>query len=351
MSLKIKNLVNPNFIFKETFVCLENDLFEINNSFDIYSLQFDKTKIFLCGSNHHNRSIIDIFEFIGGKFQKKLSLKNHKEFVIASKYFLNKKTKKEYLVSCDSGSRSNIAIIWNILDENNYEEILQIKNIDSILYPFSLLFNYNNDTDNKCYYIHPSSHTDSEIIKEDSTIFKNIRFTKGKILHYLIWENNKDNKNYVIQCNKDYIYIYNIFDTKINFLRIECDDIIGNNHSAFVIYNKNNTDILGIINEKGRIVFYDLLNDKIISVVKINENNLVNSCQFNDKYFIFLSKNGSFLVFDYDQQKIINKIKSNRLSKVKTIKIFSHDIYGKYLLMGGFMTGILIYKNIETFFL
>ena len=66
-------------------------------------------------------------------------------------------------------------------------------------------------------------------------------------------------------------------------------------------------------------------------------------CEFNKKYLIFLSKNGFFMLFDYKNKIIINKTGSNQLNKVKTIKMINWD----YIIMGGFMTGLLLYKNIK----
>ena len=335
--------LNPNFRYKYTFNEIENDIFEINNAFDIYFLQKDINKIYLSGSDEFKRENLDIYEFKNEKFKKKLSLNKHKEFVSCCKYFLNKKSKQEYLVSIDVGSQSSNTIIWKILDENNYQDFLIINNKDNIRYPFTLIFN--NQTKDKLYFIHTCSYVESEIYMENKKIFKKINFTEGKILYYDIWENNIKNKNYIIQCNKNYIYIYDIFEKQISFIKIKNNKLEGNNYSCNIIYNKNNTDILCIINEKGNIVFYDLFKNLITSIIKINDNNLVNSCQFNEKYLIVLSKTGFFVTLDIDNKNIINKICSNELNNIKTIKIFNHYIYGKYILLGGFMKGIKIYKN------
>ena len=214
-------------------------------------------------------------------------------------------------------------------------------------FPFSLVFNYNNKNNNQLFFIHPSSQVDSEVISEDNKIFKKIFFTEGQIFQYIIWENNKDNKNYIIQSNIDNVYIYDIFNKKSNYVRIISEEIYGKNFSIDIIYNKNNTDILCIVNEMGNIVFYDLITNKISFIIKTYYKGLVNICQFNKNYLIFLNKNGFFIIFDYHQRKIINKNNSANLSKVKNIKIINHENLGKYILIGGFMTGLLLYKNAD----
>ena len=42
---------NPNFIYKKSFDIIEQDIFEINNAFDIYNLLEDKNITYLCGSH------------------------------------------------------------------------------------------------------------------------------------------------------------------------------------------------------------------------------------------------------------------------------------------------------------
>ena len=336
---------NPHFIYQKTFDIIENDIFEINNAFDIYSLYKDKTKIYLCGSNEFNREILEIFEFKGNFFKKKISLKNHKEFITNCKYYSNRKIFKEYLVSTDSGTKSSNTIIWHILDENNYLEILNIKNNDNIRYPSSLIFNYKNKIDNQLFFIHSKTQVDSEIISEKNKLFKEIHFTEGKIFQYIIWENKKDEKNYIVQCNTDYIYIYDIFTKKIDYNRIDAEEISGKNFSVYIMYNNNNTDILCTVNEKGHVVFFDLFTKNIYLVLNINDTALLNICEFDKNFLIFLSKNGFFYIFDFNNKKIINKTRLNTIPKVKTIKLINHEYFGKYLLIGGFMTGLLLYKN------
>ena len=338
---------NPHFIYKKTFDIIENALFEIQNAFDIYSLYKDKNKIYLCGPNGFKGDKLDIFEFKGDSFKKKISLQNHKESITNCKYFINKEIIKEYLVSTDCGASSSNTIIFEILDEDNYKEILNIKNVDRIRYPFSLIFNYKNKSDNQLFFIHATSQVDSEIISEKNEIFKEIRFTQGKIFQYIVWENKIDYINYIIQCNTDYIYIYDIFNTNMNFIKIDNQEISGKNFSVHILYN-NNSDILCIVNEKGNVILYDLLEKKISFVIMIKDIGIINICEFDKNFLIILSKNGCFYIFDYNNKKIIQKNCVKNLSKVKTIKLINSDLVGKYLLIGGFMTGLLLYKNKES---
>ena len=224
---------NPNFRYKSTFNIIEQDIFEINNAFDVYNLLNDKNIIYLCGPHELRREIILIFEFDFKKenFKEILALKKHKEFITGCKYFLNKKNKTEYLVSNDNGKDSSTTIIWRILSKNNYQPIFSINNEDSIRYPFTLIFN-----SDIVYLIHPTKEYKSELISIDKKILKEINFTKGKILQYLIYE--KSENNLVIQSNKDRIYIYDVFNNKNEYKKIKDESIQGNNFSISVNIKK-----------------------------------------------------------------------------------------------------------------
>jgi len=339
----LKNNDNPFFVKEKTIKIIQIGILEMNNTFDIYSLQKNKNIIYLCGANLNSEKNLEIFEFKDKEFHKRLLLKMHKEPIRCCKYFLNQKNKKEYLVSVDTGENLSTTIICSILDENNYQMILNLNNYDTVIYPFTLIFNENNNL----FYMHPYSFSDTEIVSETKEIYKNIESIEGQILHYIIWENFEKNKNLVIQCSKNYVYIYDIFTPVFNFIIIEDNKLKGYNYSCIILYNKDNTDILCILNEQGNIIFYDLFQNKITFIVSIKDDHLVQICQFNEKYLIVLSKNGFFSVLDYDNKKMISKIVSKEMHKCQTMKLLNHHIYGKYILVGGFMRGIKIYKNIS----
>ena len=341
----LKKNENPFFVKEKTIYIIENGLHEKSNAFDIYSLQKNKNIIYLCGPSGNCRENLVIYEFKDKEFYKKLSLKTHKNSLEFCKYFFNKNNKKEYLVSIDKGNLKELpnTIIHSILDENNYQMILNLNNHSIIIYPFTLIFENKN-----LFYIYPYSDTSSLVASKKKKIYKKIDLTGEGILYYYIWENTKKNKNLVIQCNKSSVYIYDVFAKDFSYTKIKDDKLKGNNFCCIILYNKDNTDILCILNEQGNIIFYDLFKDKITSIVNIKDNKLVQICQFNEKYLIALSFNGFYTVFDYENKKMICKIGSKEICDCKTMKILSHNIYGKYLLIGGFMKGVIIYKNISA---
>lgn len=85
---------NPNMIYQKTINFLHNNILEINNAFDVYSLLANKNKYYLIGSSNHNRTNLDIYLF-EKDFKKILSLKKHEEFIKNCKYYANVYSKKE----------------------------------------------------------------------------------------------------------------------------------------------------------------------------------------------------------------------------------------------------------------
>ena len=118
-----------------------------------------------------------IYEFKDKEFNKKLSIDLHKEPIVSCKYFLNRRNKKEYLVSIDDGKVLSTTIICSILDENNYQMILSLNNYNTIRYSFSLIF----DENSNLFYVHACSYVDSEVVSETKEIYKKINLTEGKI--------------------------------------------------------------------------------------------------------------------------------------------------------------------------
>ena len=336
---------NPNFKYKEKLELINDDLFEINNAFDVYTLLNDESKVYLAGTDNYNLFTLDIFIF-NITFQKILNIKYHKGRISSCSYFRN--NKKEYLISANIDQRP-VIIIWSILSEKNYSNIFEINNITNKLFilPYTMLF----IDDDKSYFIYPTTLVVSCLSSiEQKKKIKSIKSTNGRILFYIIWENCKDGIKYIIQCSENYIYIYNPFDVKNeHYAEINDNYCKGSNYSACIIYNKNNTDLLCISNEEHKVIFYDLFMKKINKIINTNENKLRNISKINDRYLVVLSKGGCLILIDSDCKKIICKYKDKNLGEIKTFKKFKDKNNVEYFLISGFMTGISVYINQYNF--
>ena len=80
-------------------------------------------------------------------------------------------------------------------------------------------------------------------------------------------------------------------------------------------------------------------------VISIQNKSLKQICCLNDNYLIVLSQKGYFYIIDYNNKRIITKVNSIDNAPIKIIKILNHKEYGQYILLGGFMCGIQIWKN------
>ena len=338
---------NPNFIYQKTISDLiHNDQYDIDNAFDIYSLLENENNIYLAGSNDSNPSQLSIYLF-EKVFIHKFTLNGHSDYISSCKYFCNLNNKKEYLISSSySISESKEIIIWSILKDNNYKNIFKIKSKVEIHERIKfLLITNNNNEDFLIYSLSELNEWKSYLLKlKDKSIIKKIK-SNDAILNFINWTNKKDKQNYIIQCNENSIIIFCPFLEKCKYNIIKNSDLKGENKSACIVYNKNETDILCISNENGNIIFYDLFKKSIISVIKVKDNKLRQICAYNEKYLIVISQTGFILIIDYNLKKIINKISSKKLKEIKTIKMIKHRIFGEFLLLSGFVMDLIIFKN------
>ena len=339
------NYSNPNFKYIEKTELITNDIFEINNPFDVYTLLNNECEIYLAGPNEFNPSILDIFVF-NNSFKKILNLKSHKEHISSCHYFRN--NNKEYLISANIAQKPLI-IIWNILSEKNYSFIFKFENISNsiLILPYIMLFL----DDNNSFIIYPKTKVINCLFSlEQNKNVKNIKNTNRQILFYIIWENYKNGIKFIIQCNENYINIYDPFDEQNKYYaEINDSSCKGYNFSACIVYNRNNTDLLCISNEEHKVIFYDLFMKKINIIINTNANKLCNISQINDKYLIVISKEGCLIVIDVDYKKIICIYKHKKLERIATFKKFKYKNNLEYFLISGFMTGILTYTNQTSF--
>jgi len=73
----LKNNENPFFVKQKTVNIIHIGILEMNNTFDIYSLQKNKNIIYLCDSNLLDENNLLIYEFKDEEFHKRLLLKMH----------------------------------------------------------------------------------------------------------------------------------------------------------------------------------------------------------------------------------------------------------------------------------
>lgn len=81
---------------------------------------------------------------------------------------------------------------------------------------------------------------------------------------------NSEHKNLIIDCCQDYIVIYNPFNEEI-YAKIENEKTLGDNRHACIIYNKDNTDILSVVNfTKYNQDIYIFSENKLLGIMKMD---------------------------------------------------------------------------------
>ena len=95
------------------------------------------------------------------------------------------------------------------------------------------------------------------------------------------------------------------------YAKIQCSETSGDNHSACITYDKDETDYLYISNSYGNIISYDLKKKKIKSIIYLG----------SDLYYIISWDLNSLIVTQYDSEylgivfldKSKNKVINNKI--------------------------------------
>ena len=288
----------------------------VNDLFEVYHLYNDKKTVYVAmkKKGYNDISFIDIIKIISlYDYKNIISLKGHQKRINFIKYFLNPYNKKEYLIS---GDREERVRVWEIKDENNYISSIYIKTnygrliLQQSIYNCILYF-----TEYKSY-IYTTTVTDkcSRLYDlEDGALLREISITSNNYTFYLIRY-----KDYIVDVCRDYVIIYALFNEEI-YDKIQLKETEGDNRSACIIYNKNNTDYLYISNSQGYIIPYDLKKKKVGEIISLNKD-LYHIIPWNLDKLIVAQYNTQFLGIvnldnsdkKYKDPKNKNQIKCNK---------------------------------------
>ena len=241
----------------------------VNDHFAVYNLVKDKNKsVYVAIKNkmkNSENSFINIIK-IESPTQYNIikRLYGHKERINFVKYFLDPYTDNEYLLSAD---REEVVIVWKIFDENNYKRFCYIKTFYGRLIMNQSIYNCLIFFTERKNYIYTTTVTKnfSRLYElEDGSFLRDVSITLYNYTLYLI-----KYKEYIIDVCRDYVVIYNPFNEEI-YDKIEKEETKGENRSACITYNKNNTDYLNISNQYGFIIIYDINKKDIFKTIKTN---------------------------------------------------------------------------------
>ena len=309
----------------------------VNSIFEVFTSSQDEQKYLISknGKTHN----IDIIALNNNEIIKELSYENNASTITMVRYFLNYKGKREYLVTADINKN---VIIWDI--NNDYKKlfIINTEYIDANIYSCYLFFDVfeNNYIFTSCglnrYEKNESSYTKMYSLK-DGKFIKNIIDSNDNNTYYLlIWNNESDKINYLIELCEKKIVITNFIKNELYANLYDSELKILKYYSGFIYAKENKKNYLCCSTSNGCIVIWDLINKSLISNVKISKTELYNIIQWNQKYILISGGPTKLIkIFDLEKYEEIGNIKTNHHSNVNCIKKINHPKFGEALLSSG----------------
>ena len=268
-----------------------------------------------------------------------IEVKNaHEDDIIGFNHFLDKKNKKDLVMSI---STLNVLKIW---DAKNWECILHLSKINKNGLLSSACFLKNNNQE--CLIVTSNSNytvgTEKiKIFNLKGEIIKKIKNSNEDTLYIDTYYEKEQSKTYIIVCIKNYIKSYDYDDNKLYQKYSEKKD--GHHYSAFVIKTDGIVKLIESCIIDGCIRIWNFHHGNIL--FKINTNMKVCSlCLWNYKYLISGSLDGKLLIIDLLNQIIIKTIDAHK-NWINCIRKFKNNNFGEFLITQGFDDQIQIWDN------
>ena len=207
------------------------------------------------------------------------------------RYFFNYNGKNEFLISADIDKK---VIIWDINNNYNILHTIQTEYIDNLIYSCYLFFDNfdNNFIFTSCglnrYKANDSSYTKMYSFKTGN-FEKNIKNSNENNTYYLLmWCNESDKTNYLIECCEEKIVITNYILNELYARFLPLGFKVLKYYSAFIFHSENKfgKDLLCCSTSNGCIVIWNLIDKQLFYYGKISKVELYNIIPWNKKYII-----------------------------------------------------------------
>ena len=338
---------NPNIKLKHSLEFSGNKDLK-NNIFEIY-ISFQNNIIYIIIPDNDTNNL-NVFFLNKNELHIHKALKAHKYEVTILNYYLTNK-KEEYLLSTDS--IENI-IVWDIKNDFNILKKIETK------YEYKMYSNLMIYISNENYIITSCSlneNEDNNINVSDSYSrmysLTNDNFTKsipGTNLNHtyyiLLWYNSIDKNNYIIECCKGKIFIYNISKNELYIEFKNHYNRKANFYEGF-IYSKNNDEYLLSGTDNGMIFIWNLNAKLLFNVLFLNQRKyqIYHINKWNNKYFyIYEFSQNSIIFIDFGKLKIITCYKFNPNKSIENIKLINLNSFGKSLFISNEENNIEIWS-------
>ena len=355
--------ISPNFKFKEKINKTLECSYGICNTFDTFLSPKDHQS-YIIFSNKIELSVnIYIYSFSKKEIYKRLSPSVHLKELRLLKYFTNKSKKREFIISSDC---DGILCIWNA-QNNNFVLRHKITSYQNDIYSCLLIFkndvNFNIPDDLLVFGCESISEEEVYATKVYSlnkgNFLKNILFTnKERIRYLLMWQNKKNNENYLICLAMDKILLINFLKNK---KEKELTTNEKNTYNCGIIYNEkidqqNEKSYLCCSSSTGHVIVFDL--EKGIKTcdifLKPCIHRVYDILPWNEKYFIVADTlDNGFIVFGFKfGGKIvgISNITGIDDDDIECIRKINHPEYGECIVTGSHKNNIKIFGYISEKF-
>ena len=309
----------------------------VNNVFEVFTSIKDGKKYLISKSGKdHN---IDIFSLTDNKKILNLKYWIKTTEVTMVRYFCNYKGKKEYLISADTNKK---VVIWDISNNFDILRVINTEYQDANIYSCYLFFDdfENNFLFTSCglnkYKKNDTNYTKMYSLKDGKFIKNIIDSNDNNTYFLLIWYNEIDKFNYLIELCEKQIVITNFNQNSLYAKLYKSDLKVLKYYSGFIYSKENKKNYLCCSTSNGLVITWDLINKSCINNIQISQVELYNIIQWNQKYAIIAGGSTKrIIVFDLDEFKEVNNINTNHRSNVNCVKKINHPKYGEILLSSG----------------
>ena len=172
---------------------------------------------------------------------------------------------------------------------------------------------------------------------KDGKFIKNLIDSNENNTYYLlIWYNESDKINYLIELCEKKIVITHFIENKKYAELYQSDLTVLKYYSGFIYSIKDKKNYLCCSTSNGYIVIWDLLNKILMNYIKITQVELYNIIQWNQKYAIVSGGSTKLIkIYDLEELEEAGYIKTNHHSNVNCVKKINHPLYGEALLSCG----------------
>lgn len=272
------------------------------NNFDVFKGLKDNIEYIIY--NNKNNFYLEIVKIKDKELIK--SLKGHDNIVTVIKYY-KQNNKKDYILSCDKNKK---VIIWDIQNDFEQKYIINEKYI-GLIWDALILF----DVFNNNYILLSSGKNECSKLyefKNNTPLIKQFDQSKNNGTEFIIhWK--YENNHYIIECQVNRIFIYNLFEENQNFIF----NTTGKHRSGLLF---RNIFLLTSYNDNNIIRIWDLTKKQLINEIKHNESkNGYDIISWNNEFIIFATDSRIY-IDNIEEAKPVANI-SKQVIGIKKIKI------------------------------